>query len=185
MERPSRRTLVSVRSTERLMEVIDEAENEAASVDEHKKACELAKENGTSLPSAPAKNPLMMGRSAGAHVMRYVTTLTAANIYEVLLAMPFSYAIKLITFVCEYFEAPVRALLILVQVHSRQLLGSQNHRELLVRLQTRLRGLLKDDQERIGYNIAALTYLQREMKMSKVRFHDGDGSEPAKRTKVA
>merc|ERR1719284_1722390 len=64
--RPSRRTVESVRTTERLMEILDEA---------------LAEANGDGV-SLSNQHPCV-------RVVRYVNTLTASNIYEVLLCLPF------------------------------------------------------------------------------------------------
>jgi len=83
--RASRRTVESVRSTERLMEILDEA---------------LAEQNGS-----VAHPPGINMRHPCARVIAYVNTLTSSNIYEVLLALPFSHAIRLLQFVCTFFEA--------------------------------------------------------------------------------
>merc|ERR1712176_1679355 len=75
--RPSRRTIESVKSTERLMEVLDEAHEQREHTNKH---------------------PCL-------YVVQYVNTLNASNIYEVLLALPFSHAQRLLHFISEFLEA--------------------------------------------------------------------------------
>merc|ERR1712061_498405 len=74
----------SVRSTERLMEILDEAV--------------AAGSEPVSIPGVGLRHPC-------ARVVEHVNTLTSSNIYEVLLALPFSHAMKLLKFICSFFEA--------------------------------------------------------------------------------
>lgn len=194
--RPTRRTIETVRSTERLMEVLDEANTEIMVLKKHKVAVETAKAKGETVPVAPTPNLVLFGRSPQEHVLRYISFLTANTIYEVLLALPYNYAIMLLEFLASYFEAAhacrhdksddgvavsfdmsVRAVLILVQVHFKQMGSSPQVRPLLTQLKEMMRTLLSGENQRLGYNVAALTFLQREMKRNRVVLDDLPGKK--------
>mmetsp|Transcript_19549 Transcript_19549/g.51796 ORF Transcript_19549/g.51796 Transcript_19549/m.51796 type:complete len:937 (+) Transcript_19549:51-2861(+) len=175
--RPSRRTIESVRTTERLMEILDEAV--------------AAEAEGGSMVGANGRPPCVQ-------VVAYVNTLTASNIYEVLLAMPFSHAFKLIGFICRFFEAvsalpghagtgsgkegmaaqsqvlsaatmletPCQAALITAYVHHNELAATPSARPLLLRLRQHMRQLLQAQKDRIGLSTAGFSHIRRVIKNS-------------------
>lgn len=175
--RASRRTVESVRTTERLMEILDEAVAEG--------------NTPVSTPGAGMTHPC-------ARVVAYVNTLTASNIYEVLLALPFSHAIKLLQFVCTFFEAvsalpsgktkadtdvdgdaqtrvlsaattletPCQAALIATYIHHSELAATPSARALILRLRQQMRALLQTEKDRIGLSIAGFAHLHRTLKRS-------------------
>merc|ERR1712050_68385 len=173
--RASRRTVESVRSTERLMEILDEADA-----------------GGDAVVTLPGQQGI---RHPCARVIEYVNTLTASNIYEVLLALPFSHAIKLLKFVCTFFEAvsaipsgngdadrgdvqtkvlsaataleaPCQAALITTYIHHSELATTPSARGLVLRLRQQMRNLLQAEKDRIGLTIAGFGHLQRILKRS-------------------
>jgi len=172
--RASRRTIESVRSTERLMEILDEA---------------AAMERGESVTIAvdASQNPCM-------RVVTYVNTLNASNIYEVLLALPFAHALRLLGYICRFLEAvaslpgskdggfsngaksaadtrllsaamtletPCQAALIAAYVHHHQLAATPSARALVMRLRAQMRTLLQEQKDRIGLSIAGVGHIQR------------------------
>lgn len=164
--RPSRRTIESVRSTERLMEIIDDA---------------LAQVTVTT--STSGKHPCI-------RVVQYVNTLVASNIYEVLLALPFRHALDLLQFIHQFFtavesssiddasqhsharvlssavilETPCQAALILTYVHHRELASTTRARGLLLDLRRVMRKLLRSEKDRIGLSMAGFAHMQRSLK---------------------
>jgi len=172
--RPSRRTIESVRSTERLMEILDDA------------AKEVAEDEGDVPDGGGRQHPC-------ARVVGYVNTLTASNIYEVLLALPFTHALRLLQFICQFFEAvaimptgagvapsgdveakalsasvtletPCQAALITTFVHHTELAMTPRARPLLLKLRTLMRDLLQAEKDRIGLSMAGFSHLQRMLK---------------------
>jgi len=164
--RPSRRTVESVRSTERLMEVLDEA------------------------AEAGVAGGDRGGQHACARVVGCIGTLTASNIYEVLLALPFPHALRLLRFVCRFFEAvaalpgeraggggggeqtrllsaaatletPCQAALITAYVHHSELAATPSARPLILRLRRLMRDLLQAEKDRIGLSMAGFAHLHR------------------------
>jgi len=195
-QRPTRKTIEAVKNTEELIEVLDQAAEAQAHEDAYKKelaACEKMKTDGHKVhiptPRAPDPSPLLMGRSPSAHVVRNVCTLKAENMFEVLLALPNGYAYQLLNWLLQYFEAcqaaigdddgagflaaslevPTRAALILVHINSRQFM-SPTDRPMIMRLRKALRPLLQRQVDQMSFNLAAVEFLQRKMKSSRVRF---------------
>jgi len=176
--RPSRRTIESVRTTERLMEILDEAKDQT---------------EGKELWDGSTMHPCI-------RVIRYLNTLNASNIYEVLLCLPFSHAYRLLRFISEFLEAvatipnpdastngaasadisglcgdkvlsaaatietPCQAALITAYVHHSELASTTDARALLLRLRTRMRTLLQAEKDRIGFSMAGVAHLQRALK---------------------
>jgi len=166
--RPSRRTIESVRTTERLMEILDEAKDLA---------------EGKQLWDGTVQSPCL-------RVCRYLNTLTASNIYEVLLCLPFSHAHRLLRFICDFLEAvasipdatnsaakgdkvlsaaatletPCQAALITAYVHHSELAATTEARTLLLRLKKQMRSLLQAEKDRIGFSMAGISHLQRTLK---------------------
>jgi U3 small nucleolar RNA-associated protein 12 len=167
--RPTRRTIESVRTTEKLMEVLDEAEKEDICV--------------------------QMGCTPLGHGLRCIQTMKATDIYEVLLALPFNYALKFLEFIatflqkggidstyrdellCCELETACRAALITIHVHHRQL---ASHTDLLLRLRDHLRGVASTQRDFCGLNIAAMAQFGIEAKQDKIVFDEN----PAKRPKL-
>merc|ERR1711957_271715 len=167
--RPSRRTVESIRSTEHLMEVLDEAT--------------AADKEADSLPVG-SRHPCV-------RVVAYLNTLTANNVYEVLLALPFAQALRLLGFVCRFFEAivslpsqngnqgsagslaltasgtletPCQVALIAAYVHHHELAASPGARALLMKLRGHMRKLLQAEKDQIGLSIAGFSHLHRVLK---------------------
>ncbi|PFH38574.1 WD domain, G-beta repeat-containing protein [Besnoitia besnoiti] len=246
MDRASKRTMESVRSTERLMEVLDEAREQQEADEAYASALlawerrrrELKKKTGSKdeggfsfgedrederpiegLPPRPAPPPgrvELMRRTAVEHVLRALATLKAGDTFEVLVALPFEYAYRLLEFLVAHLslfhvlvtagerprapesskkrrrmtaeeseatadaktakdavlclcpiESAARVALILVQLHFRLFLASPKQRQLLARLQRCLRPLLVRERDRMRFNNAALTFLQRQMQQER------------------
>merc|ERR1711920_434126 len=156
-------------TTERLMEILDEAKAEATG-------------------DAPA----LSGQQPCVRVVRYVNTLTASNIYEVLLCLPFSHALILLQFLLQFFhavsalsvsagasgtqkasfsaaatlETPCQAALITAYVHHSELAMTTSSRTLLLQMRQEMRSLLQAEKDRIGLNMAGFAHLHRTLKRS-------------------
>lgn len=187
--RPSRRTIESVRSTERLMEILDEAVSEDGA------------------------NPVSGRLHPCARVIGHLNTLTANNIYEVLLALPFSHALRLLQFICRFFEAvvalpagaahsddgtsqtkvlsaaatletPCQAALITTFVHHSELAMTPRARPMVLRLRQLMRELLQAEKDRIGLSMAGFAHLHRMLKRSPGLMSVGKDTK-VKATKLA
>merc|ERR1712183_284639 len=125
-------------------------------------------------------------------VVQYVNTLTAANIYEVLLCLPFSHALILLQFLLQFFQAvsalsksgdanvgqsqslsavatletPCQAALITAYVHHSELAITSSSRTMLLQMRQEMRALLQAEKDRIGLNVAGFAHLRRTLKNS-------------------
>eukprot|EP00916_Digyalum_oweni_P022032 GHVL01036514.1.p1 GENE.GHVL01036514.1~~GHVL01036514.1.p1 ORF type:complete len:905 (-),score=199.96 GHVL01036514.1:1014-3728(-) len=161
--RPSKRTLTSVRSTDVLMRVIDEArENEDFNI-------------GASMNKTPH-----------AYIAEHLNTLSTAICYEVLLALPFNYAVELLEFIAAFLdrggrnvselpwlESVTRVTVILIQINLKQLSspeGNNPHRRLIDTIRCRLRILLTDERERWRFNSSASQILIQRIKEHKAQW---------------
>ncbi|CAK9018890.1 WD repeat-containing protein 3 [Durusdinium trenchii] len=176
--RPSRRTVESVRTTERLMEVLDEAKEA-----EEQLAAEGIDEAAIEVGQG-ARHPC-------ARAIAYINTLNASNIYEVLLALPFAHALQLLKVILRFLEAvaslpggegaqargkalsaaatlqtPCQAALIAAYVHHSELAATSSCRPILMRLKSQMQLLLQAEKDRIGLTMAGLSHLQSLMKRS-------------------
>lgn len=175
--RPTRRSVESVRTTERLMEVLDEAKSAQEQLESEGFDAELVASFGQG-----AKHPV-------ARAVAYINTLNASNIYEVILALPFSHALLLLRVVARFFDAvaalpggdgaalrakalsaaatletPCQAALIAAYVHHSEFAATSSARPLLLRLRLQMRNLLQAEKDRIGLSLAGFGHLQRTLK---------------------
>jgi U3 small nucleolar RNA-associated protein 12 len=140
--RPSRRTIESVRTTERLMEILN-----ATNIYEvllclpfshaHrllKFICEFL-EAVASIPDKGGVSPEAQGL-CGDKVLSAAATL----------------------------ETPCQAALITAYVHHSELASTTDARLLLLRLRKRMRSLLQAEKDRIGFSMAGIAHLQRTLK---------------------
>mmetsp|Transcript_82931 Transcript_82931/g.173632 ORF Transcript_82931/g.173632 Transcript_82931/m.173632 type:complete len:952 (-) Transcript_82931:243-3098(-) len=170
--RASRRTVESVRTTERLMELLDEA-------------TAMEKGEDVVIPPNAHRNPCV-------RVVAHINTLNSNNIYEVLLALPFSHALRLLRFICRYLEVivapsgsqeagteaskakvlgavttletPCQAALIAAYVHHHELAATPSARGVILRLRHQMRLLLQSDKDCMGFSCAGVRHLQRSLK---------------------
>merc|ERR1712194_371144 len=130
----------------------------------------------------------LSGQNPCVRVVQYLNTLTASNIYEVLLCLPFSHAMHLLRFLLQFFKAvstlpraggglgalsaaatletPCQAALITAYVHHSELAMTARSRTLLLELRQLMRLLLQAEKDRIGLNSASFAHLQRVLKRS-------------------
>lgn len=185
--RPSRRTVESVRSTERLMEVLDEAKNA-----EEQLAADGIDEASIAEYGQGARHPV-------ARAIAYINTLNSTNIYEVLLALPFTHAVLLLKVILRFLEAvsagkaeahgqalsaaatlqtPCQAALIAAYVHHSEF-ASSNCRPMLLRLKQEMQGLLQAEKDRIGLTMAGLSHLQCMMKRTGIQQLEPKETKPS------
>lgn len=108
-----RRTIESVSAADSIIDALDIAAHEQEKEQEYQealKAAQAATANGSSkkksaaaaaaLPKRPPANPLMLGQSADAYVLRAVSSVRANDLEQALLLLPFGDALRLLQWVC-------------------------------------------------------------------------------------
>ncbi|GIX63417.1 WD repeat-containing protein 3 [Babesia caballi] len=190
LNKATRRTVESVKATEELMRVIDEAEEYRQALADHRKRVEessdMAAGSGalsrygapdTAVPKEPEPPLELFNRTPTEHVMMAVSGLTHSVIHEVLIALPFIYAEKLLGYIVSSLESysalcgrghvnlhsvemASKAALLLVQIYFRQFFALRHQRPLIARLEKLLPSALQHEMDRMLRNKAALEYLK-------------------------
>ena len=118
--------------------------------------------------------------------------MQAADLEQALLVLPFTEALRLLSYLCQWLKKGQRVELccrvstLLVRLYNPQLIATPAARPTLVQLQTLLRGSVQGLKDTMGFNLAALQHLKRSVKerhVSAAMDVDGDGitQHPVKR----
>ncbi|AFZ79761.1 WD repeat domain containing protein [Theileria equi strain WA] len=152
-KKATKKTVESVKTTEYLIQTIDEAEEYRKALEEYKKDDDPG--------AVPPKPPLeLFGKSPQEHVLQAILRMNYGVVYEVLIALPFLYAEKLLYYIVEALESygskmqhgvknmhsmepACRVALIIIQIFFRQFSILSQHRSLVVRLQAQIPQILQ------------------------------------------
>eukprot|EP00775_Hariotina_reticulata_P013414 gene13414-13542_t len=188
----SRRTIESVSAADSIIDALDVAAHEADKDLEYHAAVVAAEAAAAAagtqpvLPKQPPSNPLMLGLSADAYVLKSVTAVRANDLEQALLLLPFNDALRLMQRVSGWLkqgsqvELSCRVATLLLRLHHGQMTATPSARQTLVELHTRLRAAVQGLKDTLGFNIAGLKFLQRMAKESK-GVEDADVVQAARR----
>ena len=116
-----------------------------------------------------------------------LSALQAADLEQALLVLPFTEALRLLSYLCQWLkkglqtELCCRVSTLLVRLHHPQLVATPSARPTLIQLQTLLRQRVQGLKDTMGFNLAALQHLKRSVKERKAGLsleQDGDGLAP-------
>lgn len=162
-----RKTLETVGAADQIIDAIDIATSEEEKLKEY---AEDAKHNPSA--KAPPPNPLLLGRNPSAYVLSVVSGVRSSDLEQALLLLPFNDALKLLSYVLLWLEHSsnvellCRIATLLLRLHMQQLMSTPAAKPALVKLQHILRTRVQDLKDVMGYNLAALNYLQAGLKLS-------------------
>ncbi|KAK4050815.1 beta transducin [Microbotryomycetes sp. JL201] len=120
---------------------------------------------------APTRNPIFqMYNNCGPeeYVLRVVRSIPAANLQDALLVLPFSKVAQLIehldVWASKSWEITTtsRVLFFLLRTHHSQIVATRSLRPIMISLRRHLRDALDRQKNTLGYNLAALRYVQRQ-----------------------
>ncbi|KAL3424794.1 WD domain-containing protein [Phlyctema vagabunda] len=126
----------------------------------------------------PARNPLFMalgGISAEAHVLIVLQRIKAAALQDALLVLPFATLPMLFTFLNIFatrsMNVPLtcRVLFFMLKTHHRQIVASRSMRLMLDGIRANLRLALKRQKDEMGYNLAALRVVGKQVQEKGVK----------------
>ncbi|KDO29053.1 hypothetical protein SPRG_06108 [Saprolegnia parasitica CBS 223.65] len=163
----TKKTIQTVKSGERLIEAIDLAEHEAKS-------------------ATPGGNILLLGFSPLKYVLRSLREIRAQDLEEALLVLPFDYVQKLIKYLLQLIAAELEvelccnSILFLVKVHHNQIVANASLLGELDTLWHSLRTNLVSAKNQIGFNLAGMKYIKRQVEANKTGYFE---EPPAKKTK--
>ena len=139
--------------------------------------------------------PLACNCHAGPEsLVTILSALQAADLEQALLVLPFTEALRLLSYLCQWLkkglqtELCCRVSTLLVRLHHPQLVATPSARPTLIQLQTLLRQRVQGLKDTMGFNLAALQHLKRSVKerqaglsMEQHVHDDGMASRPVKR----
>lgn len=161
---PGRKTVESVNAADSIIDALEIASHETRRITEH------ANQTATNFES----NPLLRGMNPSAYVLRKVRDVKPGDLEIALMSLPFSDALSLLGYLCEWLEhggsqveTVARVSTLLVRLHLPQLSTSTSARETLIHLQGLLRSVLKDMKDTMGFNLAGTRHVQSLLKRRK------------------
>ncbi len=118
-----------------------------------------------------------------------VSGVKSADLETALLMLPFSDALRLLSYLPEWLEQrsgshaelACRVAVLLLRLHHAQLVSTASARPVLVRLQRHLRPSVQAIKDLAGFNSAALQHLQRQVRERAGVVGDVDLLLPAKK----
>ncbi|BGP34220.1 beta transducin [Rhodotorula toruloides] len=174
----SKSTTETLMAGERILEALEmsEADKAALAAYEEEKRRQPTDEMASRVPH-PTRNPIfsMYGNcSAEEYVLKVVKAIPAAQLQDALLVLPFGQVVQLIEHIDVWahrgWNLPLtsRVLFFLLRTHYSQIVATRALRPTMVALKSHLRDALKKQKNVLGYNLAALKYLQRQHDSNKV-----------------
>jgi len=171
---PGRKTKETVTSADAIMDALDTAEEELKRLNQHKQE---EQNNGTAAKFQP--NVIMQGQSPSDYVLNVVSSIRPNDLEQALLALPFSDALKLMSYLKEWSMVPskvelvCRVCLVLLQTHHNQLTTTPAARSVLTELKDILYSRVKECKDTIGFNLAAMDHIKELLAMrSDAPFRD-------------
>jgi len=131
-------------------------------------------------PAKPVPSRLMMGRSPAKHVLHVLKCVPTSDLDECLMVLHFNYVPKLVTFLGRFVEQGVsvelcvRCILFLLNLHQKQIIANQILVEPLSALKKSAKAKLKKEKDALGFNLAALKFLDATITSDSTAFFFGD-----------
>lgn len=173
------KSLESVRAGERLLDalqlVLVEGQNAEIYETELKKWQEnhAGEENPdmSTKPAAPKPNILLQGRQPSDHLLSILRSIKAADLEEAILILPLSEVLRLLKHLDTWVRAGrqielcSRVLFYLVRLHQAQISSNRAGRDTLQSLRANIRTQLKKVKDTIGFNMAAMGFMRRQLEL--------------------
>lgn len=168
-----KKTKETLSATDSIIDALDIAEDELKRISEH----EEEKTKGKVADFQP--NILMLGLSPSDFVLRALSNVHTNDMEQTLLALPFSDALKLLSYLKDWtinpdkVELVCRIATVLLQTHYNQLVTTPSARPVLSVLRDILYARVKECKDVLGFNLAAMDHLKQLMALkSDALFQD-------------
>ncbi|XP_077946986.1 WD repeat-containing protein 3 isoform X2 [Gasterosteus aculeatus] len=164
----SKKTIETVKAAERIMEALELYKEENRKMEEYKYAC-MAAVNELPLPKP---NPILaaLGNvSPSRYVLDVIKKVRSSELEVSLLVLPFQYAPPLLRLFNDYIqqglevELVCRCLFFLLKIHFGQISSNQMLLSVIDELRTNTVSKVQEIRDVMGFNSAALQFLQREI----------------------
>eukprot|EP00727_Mastigamoeba_balamuthi_P004571 m51a1_g14111 hypothetical protein (962) ;mRNA; f:124163-127631 len=192
-EAAARKTLATIRSGEALLEALEMAQEEDAKAEVYRRECEARAEleDGEAAPARPEANPEMLGLSPAEYVLKRLAAIPSSHMDQALLLLPFHQAAALLGYLARLVAAGRRVELcaqcacFVLRVHHAQVVNSGELAEVVDRLWRASSRQLEQRRDTVGYNLAAMRFMQQQLEAeSGTRFFD-DVEEKLAKLKIA
>lgn len=164
----SRQTVATLTAGERIVEALEVGMEDLKVVREW----EARKATNPNI-APPQRNPLFTalgGISAERHVLNVLQKIPAASLLDALLVLPFSILPSFFTFISIWVHRQwditlvCKVLFFMLKMHQRQLVASKELKKILQDMRMDLRQTLGNVKEVMGYNIAALRFIETKVR---------------------
>lgn len=165
----AKKTAETVQIVERLLEAIDVYKEEKAKLAEYQA---LLKSGVKDTPVPPTPHPLLTVYETSCperYMLESLRRIRYSELEETLLALPFGYVVELLKALSELLsrnwevELCCRCLFFLLRVHSGQVASTATLVPTVDRLRLATLGMLERSRDSVGFNLAGLRFLQREV----------------------
>ncbi|NXX91484.1 WDR3 protein, partial [Centropus bengalensis] len=162
-----KKTIETIKAAERIMEAIELYREETAKLKEHEAICKAA---GKEVPFTA--NPILQAYgniTPSAYVLDVFKKVRSSELEESLLVLPFSYVPDLLRLFNEYIhqgsdvELLCRALLFLLKIHFGQITSNHMLVTVIENLKKTTISKVSETRDVLGFNMAGLQYLKREI----------------------
>ncbi|KAL5740887.1 hypothetical protein ACOSQ2_030067 [Xanthoceras sorbifolium] len=168
-----KKTKETITATDSIIEALDMAEEESERIATHEE--EKTRGNVSEFQT----DIRMLGLSPSDYVLRAVSSVNTNDLEQTLLALPFSDALKLMSYLKDWtlnpdkVELVCRVATVLLQIHHHQLITTPAARPVLTVLKDILYSRVKECKDTLGFNLAAMDHLKQLMAMkSDALFRD-------------
>jgi U3 small nucleolar RNA-associated protein 12 len=161
---------------ERLIEALTISLEDLHLTREHQRALASRGPNAPSL-AAPPRNPVFIALgniSPESHVLTTLQKILPSHLQDALLVLPFDKVIALLTFLNIFAEKEnnipltCRVLFFVLRVHHKQIVATKAMRGMLDSVRENLRKALRRQKDLVGFNLAGVKFVQRELRERRV-----------------
>ncbi|KDP29196.1 hypothetical protein JCGZ_16585 [Jatropha curcas] len=158
-----KKTQETLTATDIIIDALDAAEVELNRIAEH----EEEEPRGRVAEFQP--NPILHGLAPSDYVLRALSNVHTNDLEQTLLALPFSDALKLLSYLKDWASNPdkvelvCRVATVLLQIHHNQLITTPAARPILTVLKDILYARVKECKDILGFNLAAMDHLKQLM----------------------
>lgn len=183
-----KKTVETVKAAERIMEALELYKEENRKMEEYKYACQRA---GNELPP-PQPNPILVAYgniSPSRYVLDVIRKVRSSELEVSLLVLPFPYVPELLALFNSYIqqglqvELVCRCLFFLLKIHFGQISSNQMLLSVVDELRSNTVSKVKEIRDVMGFNSAALLFLQREIESKEDVMFFADATDQLKEKK--
>lgn len=172
---PGRKTVETERAAERIMEAVEvhkevsqQLHEYSAKLDAHRRAGK----GDSEVPVAPQQHPMMLAYDTtdpDRYLLKVLRQVKSSELEEALIVLPFNYVASLLTLLDGLLdkgwetELVLRIVLFVVRLHHGPLSSAASLLPVVDHLKTAARDRVDEVRDRVGFNLAGLQFLQREL----------------------